>query len=180
MRPDLLHAAGIEQAAILVIAIDERDSTTELVRYVTENHPHIHIVARAIDRNHVYELWDAGARDIIRETFDSSLRAGRSALEALGVHPYDAERQVRGFMINDREQMYDLAAVYNPDIPVHENTEYVEKTKMYLERYEQAMKGNSAAFGSRLDRGWVPPSLDDVEAEKESAKSGQQADGPEE
>ena len=159
---------------MLVIAIDERESATELVRYVTENHPHVYIVVRALDRHHVYELWKAGARDIIRETFDSALRAGRSALEALGVHPYDAERQVRGYMINDREQMYELAAVFDPDVPAHENAEYVEKTKQYIERYEQAMQGNSAAFGSRLDRGWVPPTLDDVKAEEEQcARDGQ-------
>ena len=169
MRPDLLKAAGIEEAKMLVIAINERESVTELVRYVTENYPHVYIVARARDRHHVYELWSAGARDIIRETFDSSLRAGRSALEALGVHPYDAERQVRGFVLNDREQMYELASVYDPNVPAHENVEYVEKTKEFIERYEQAMHGNSAAFGSRLDRGWVPPSLDDLEAELDLA-----------
>jgi CPA2 family monovalent cation:H+ antiporter-2 len=172
MRPDLLHAAGIDEAKMLVIAIDQRDSATELVRYVTENYPHIYIVARAMDRHHVYELWSAGARDIIRDTFDSSLRAGRSALEALGIHPYDAERQVRGFVLNDREQMYELASVYDPDVPAHENEEYVEKTKRYIERYEQAMQGNSAAFGSRLDRGWVPPTLEDVEAESQAAAEG--------
>jgi CPA2 family monovalent cation:H+ antiporter-2 len=170
MRPDLLHAAGIEEAKMLVIAIDERESATELVRYVTENHPQVYIVVRALDRHHVYELWNAGARDIIRETFDSSVRAGRSALEALGIHPYDAERQVRGFLLNDREQMYELASVYDANIPAHENAEYVEKTKKFLERDEQAMRGNSAAFGSRLDRGWVPPTLDDVEAEEQAAE----------
>jgi CPA2 family monovalent cation:H+ antiporter-2 len=174
MRPDLLHAAGIEEAKMLVIAIDDRESATELVRYVSENHPHVYIVVRALDRHHVYELWAAGARDIIRETFDSSLRAGRSALEALGIHPYDAERQVRGFVLNDREQMYELASVFDANIPAHENAEYVEKTKKFLERYEQAMRGNSAAFGSRLDRGWVPPTLDDVEAEEQAAESERQ------
>ena len=171
MRPDLLKAAGIEDAKMLVIAIDERESITELVRYVTENYPHVYIVARARDRHHVYELWSAGARDIIRETFDSSLRAGRSALEALGVHPYEAERQVRGFVLNDREQMYELASVYDADIPAHENAEYVEKTKKFLRRYEEAMRGNAAAFGSRLDRGWVPPSLDDLETEIAAAEA---------
>ncbi|MFC1778086.1 hypothetical protein ACFL3I_12230 [Pseudomonadota bacterium] len=30
------------------------------------------------------------------------------------------------------------------------------------------MSSNSAAFGSRIDRGWVPPSLDDLEAEENS------------
>lgn len=171
MRPDLLHAAGIEEAQMLVIAVGERESTTELVRWVIQNHPHVHMVVRAMDRHHVYELWNAGARDIIRETFDSSVRAGRSALEALGVHPYDAERQVRGFMLNDREQMFELANVYDPEVPPHENAEYVEKTKKYLDRYEQVMRGNSAAFGSRLDRGWVPPTLEDVKAEEETAGS---------
>jgi CPA2 family monovalent cation:H+ antiporter-2 len=166
MRPDLLHAAGIEKAKMLVIAIDDRASATELVRYVRENYPHVYIVARAIDRHHVYELWSAGARDIIRETFDSSLRAGRSALEALGVHPYDAERQVRGFVINDQAQMLALASSYDPDLPAHENEEYVRRTREYLDRYADAMKGHSDAFGTRIDRGWVPPSLDDVEAEE--------------
>jgi CPA2 family monovalent cation:H+ antiporter-2 len=175
MRPDLLHAAGIEEAKMLVITIDERENATELVRYVTEKYPHVYIVVRAMDRHHVYELWAAGARDIIRDTFDSSVRAGRSALEALGVHPYDAERQVRGYVLNDKEHMFELASVFDPDIPPHENAEYVEKTKEYLDRYEQAMRGNSAAFGSRLDRGWVPPTLDDLEAEITAAESDDQS-----
>jgi len=170
MRPDLLHAAGIEEAKMLVIAIDERENATELVRYVTEKYPHVYVVVRAIDRHHVYELWAAGARDVIRETFDSSLRAGRSALEALGVHPYDAERQVRGFVLNDKQQMFELASVFDLDIPAHENAEYVERAKKFLERDEQAMRGNSAAFGSRLDRGWVPPTLEDLEAEIDGAE----------
>jgi CPA2 family monovalent cation:H+ antiporter-2 len=165
MRPDLLHAAGLEDAKMLVIAIDDKESATELVHYVTENYPHVYIVVRAIDRHHVYELWSAGARDIIRETFDASLRAGRSALEALGIHPYDAERQVRGFVINDRDQMLALASSYDPGIPAHENEEYVHRTREFLDRYAEVMKGNAAAFGTRLDRGWVPPSLEDVEAE---------------
>ena len=168
MRPDLLHSAGIEEAKVLVIAIDERESITELVRYVSDNYPKVYIVARATDRHHVYELWAAGARDIIRETFDSSLRIGRSALQALGVHAYDAERQVRGFVLNDQQHMRGVADIYDPDIPPHENPDYVSKSKEYLDRTEQMMRGNSAAFGSRIDRGWVPPTLEDLEVEEES------------
>jgi CPA2 family monovalent cation:H+ antiporter-2 len=169
MRPDLLHAAGIAKAKMLVVAIDDKEHATELVRYVTKNYPDVHVLVRAIDRHHVYELWSAGSRDIIRETFDSSVRAGRSALEALGFHPYDAERQVRGFLLNDKKQMLALASSYDPDVPPHENEEYVRRTREYLDRDAEVMKGNAAAFGSRLDRGWVPPSLDDVEAEAEQA-----------
>jgi len=79
-RPDLLHAAGIENAKLLVIAIDGREQITELVKYVRHHYPDVHIVARAIDRDHVYDLWHAGCRDIVRETYDSSLRMARSSI----------------------------------------------------------------------------------------------------
>ena len=168
-RPDLLHAAGIEHARMLVIAIDEKDKTTELVRYVASHYPKVHIVARAVDRHHVYELWAAGCRDIIRENFDGAVRAGRSALEALGVHAYDAERQAQGFVANDKAQIRELADLFDPDIPVHENRPYVERTKEFIARTEDVMRGRSAAFSSRIERGWVPPTLEDVEAESEQA-----------
>lgn len=167
MRPDLLHAAGIEEAKMLVITIHNRENITELVRYVTETYPHIKIVARAVDRHHVYELWGAGARDIIRETFDSSLRIGRTALEQLGIHPYDAERQVRGFVANDQKHMRAAADVYDPNVPVHLNKAYVEKSKEHMEQTGDAMHGNSAAFASREDRGWMPPTPDRVKFEKD-------------
>ena len=163
-RPELLHAAGIDEARMLVIAIDNREQATEMVRYVTSNYPHVYIVARAVDRHHVYELWAAGCRDIIREHFDSAVRAGRSALEALGAHPYDAERQARGFVENDKKAIRELAELYDPEIPVHENPAYVERTKQFLASHEDAMRGSSMVFGSRNERGWAPPTIDDLNA----------------
>ncbi len=170
-RPDLLHAAGIEEAELLVIAIDDKEQSTELVRHVVKNHPHVKLVVRAIDRHHVYELWAAGARDIIRETFDSAIRAGRSALEELGVHPFEAERQTRGFVDNDKKQMREAAGLYDPDIPAHENEAYVAKTKEFIARAEDAMRSRSKGYSTRIDRGWVPPTLEDLKAEMEAGKS---------
>ncbi len=162
-RPDLLHAAGIDEARMLIVAIDDRAQANEIVRHVSESHPHVHIVARAVDRHHVYELWAAGCRDIIRENFDGAVRAARSALEALGVHPYDAERQTRGYVENDKRVIRELAGLYDPDIPVHENKAYVEKTKELLASHEAAVRGSSTIFGNRNDRGWLPPTKDDVD-----------------
>ncbi len=164
-RPDLLHAAGIDNAKMLVIAIDEKDHATELVRFVKKHHPHVYIVVRAVDRHHVYELWSAGARDIIRENFDGAVRAGRSALEALGMHPYEAELQTRGFVDNDKAQLRELAGLFDPEIPAHENEPYVEKTKEFIARTGEVMSGKGRSMATRIDRGWVPPSLRDVEAE---------------
>ena len=170
-RPDLLRAAGIETARILIIAIDDREQAIEIVQHVTKRHPHVHIVARAFDRHHVYELWAAGCRDIIRENFDGAVRAARSALEALGIHAYDAELQTRGYVENDKMALRELAGLYDPDIPVHENAEYVARTKEILKTHQDAMRGNSSMFGSRSDRGWVPPSRVDVDTLTDENKS---------
>ena len=164
-RPDLLHAAGIEQARMLIVAIDGREQITELVRYVVRNYPHVHVVARAVDRGHVYELWAAGGRDIIRETFDSAVRAGRSALEALGMHPFEAERRAHQFVQFDRRAVAELADVYDPDLPLHENKEYVARSLKIREENEALLKGHETAYSTRSDIGWSPPSLEDVEAE---------------
>jgi CPA2 family monovalent cation:H+ antiporter-2 len=162
-RPDLLHAARIDEARMLIIAIDNREQATEMVRHVRANHPHVYIVARAVDRHHVYELWGAGCRDVIRDHFDSAVRAGRSALEALGVHAFDAELLTRGFVANDRWRLRELADLYDPNVPVHENEAYVARAKELMTGIEAAMRGRGDAFGMRSDRGWVPPSKDDVD-----------------
>jgi len=162
-RPDMLHAAGIEHAHMLVIAIDDRERSLEMVRYVVENYPDVHVLVRAFDRRHVYELWAAGARDVIRENFDGAVRAARSALEALGVHPYEAEQQTRGFVESDKKMVRELAGLYDPGIPVHENAAYVAKAREMTALIEANMRGGRDVFGSRADRGWVPPTKEDVE-----------------
>ena len=51
-RPELLRTAGIEKAAVLVIAIDDYETTLNIVRFARETNPNIKILARAYDRIH--------------------------------------------------------------------------------------------------------------------------------
>ncbi len=126
-RPDLLHAAGIADAKLIVIAIDDKDQITELTKYLCHHYPDLHIIARAVDRTHVYDLWAAGCRDIIRDTYDSSLRMGRSAVEALGYSRDQADRMVVAFSELDRKNMLSAAEHYDPAIPVQENETLLAK-----------------------------------------------------
>jgi multidrug efflux system outer membrane protein len=87
-RPDLLAAAGLSKARVLVVSLDDRASANRLVAYARQMRPDLHIVARARDREHVFELYKAGANDIVREMFDSSLRAGRYVLENVGLSEF--------------------------------------------------------------------------------------------
>ncbi|KPA21430.1 Glutathione-regulated potassium-efflux system protein KefC [Shimia sp. SK013] len=170
-RPDLLHAAGLREARLLVVAIDQRDAATELVRHVRHEHPKLGIVARAVDRHHVYELYAAGATHIVRDTFDSAVRAGRSAYEELGMHAFDAEMLAQAFVDDDKATLLTLASVYDPKIPAYENEEYLEKLKEVASQRDDILSGNGKAFHVRTDRGWTPPSREDLDAEQEADKT---------
>lgn len=152
-RPDMLQAAGLQHCKVFVAAIDDKEKLTELVHYVHTTAPHVHIIARAIDRHHVYELWAAGCRDIIRETYDSSLRMGRSALEALDIPKDRAVMMVDAFNRADRASMIRLADAYDPNIPVMENEAYIARVQEILGPREVAM---NAEMMHILETGEMP------------------------
>ncbi len=145
-RPDLLAAAGIADAKMLVIAIDGKDQITELTHYVHQTYPHVHLVTRAVDRDHVYSLWAAGSRDIIRETFDSATRMGRSAFEAMGVNKHHAEQMLEAFKETDREAMVTVANVHKPGVRPLDNPEYMEFVRENLPKWEKIMSDKMSAI----------------------------------
>jgi len=128
-RPELLHAAGLKQARTLVVAIDDPDAAIRLVTFARKERPDLHIVARAHDRTHVFRLYQAGANDIVREMFDSSLRAGRYVLENIGLTDFEAAELEHMFFQHDRHSVQELAALWNPEIPTVENQAYIARAK---------------------------------------------------
>lgn len=149
-RPDLLHAAGIETAKLFIVAIDGREQITRLTRYVIDNYPHVHVIARAWDRNHTYELYSVGCRDIIRETYDGAIRAGRSALEALGSSRPEAVKLAEAFEALDRRSMVEIAGLYQIDVPNHENPEYVRKVREINEEWGRQLRGKVAEIRGQM------------------------------
>ncbi len=128
-RPDLLASAGIARAKLLIVALDERDQIDKLTRYAIGNYPNLHVIVRAKDRDHVYHLWAMGARDVIRETYDSSLRMGRSAYEALGADRQTAQAMADAWEERDRTSMREVADLYRNDIPSWENEPLLAKIR---------------------------------------------------
>jgi len=98
-------------------------------------------VARAYDRMHVYDLWSIGCRDIIRETYDSSIRAGRSVFEALGFTRDQSTRMMREFEEMDRSMMLDLADLYDTDVPISENEAFKARFRDMRDEWEHELKG---------------------------------------
>lgn len=178
-RPDLLHAAGLHKAKLLIVAIDGKEAINALVHHVRQHHPDLPIVVRAVDRLHVYDLYAAGCRNIIRETFDSSVRTGRTAFEVLGMHPFEAELLARKFTEDDRLILREMAEVHDPNIPIHENEAYIQKSKTLMEEREAQIFGKGRAFATEMDHGWAPPEQKDSDAinaiHKETTKTRNQS-----
>lgn len=125
-RPELLLAAGIENTRLLVIAIDNREQALSIARFAREVNPNIDIVARAYDRFHTFDLYQAGANEIVRETFDAAIRAGKRALERLGMSRDDAEKVGKIFYRHDRHGMIEQARVYDPTLGPFKNKQMAE------------------------------------------------------
>ncbi|MFN7223615.1 MAG: cation:proton antiporter [Paracoccaceae bacterium] len=138
-RPEMLAAAGLAEASVLVVAVDNRDSALRIVRHARQARPDLHIVARARDRVHVYELYQAGANDIVRETFDSSIRAGRYVLENMGFTDYEAAQMSKTYFKLDRAALRDMAELWVPGQPVHLNDAYVTRSKQLESDLEAAL-----------------------------------------
>ena len=152
-RPDLLNAAGLEDAKVLVVAIDDKPASVKLVRYARKTRPDLHIIARARDRVHVHELYDAGADDIVREVFDSSLRAGRYALENLGLSEFEAAEAEQAFYQHDRMALRELAELWKPGVPVSELPEYVERARKLNSALEMELSARQQASERNDDKG---------------------------
>ncbi|GIT86969.1 monovalent cation:proton antiporter-2 (CPA2) family protein [Roseobacter sp. OBYS 0001] len=142
-RPDILRAAGIENAKVLVVAMDSPEAAIKLVKYARSIRPDLHIIARARDRTFVYRLFQAGASDIVREMFDSSLRAGRYVLENVGLSEFEAAEAERVFYHHDRKTIRQLADLWDPSRPASQNPAYVARAKELQKELETAILSRS-------------------------------------
>ncbi len=167
-RPEILTAAGIDKAQVLVAALDDPEANLRLIRYAKEKRPDITVIARARDRVNVFQLYEAKADHIVREAFDSSLRAGRYVLEHVGLSQYEASELERIFYNLDRAHLRQLAEVWQPDQTLDQNSDYVKLSRDLSRQLENALI-------SRFSHGPSAAPLDD-DAERDD---GEEDEAPE-
>ena len=157
-KPDLLHTAGIENATAFVVAIDNRESSVELVKYIHHSYPKIKIIARAFDRGHYYQLRQAGADFIESETYHSALELGVETMKALGHHPFFAEQQKSAYK-KIEEQKSDI--LYQAWVDGSENeridNNYIKLFMQLEEHIADAMGKDKRGIHSLAEREWTPP-----------------------
>jgi len=121
-RPELLRAAHAATAEVFVLATDDPEANLRTARLVRRQYPHLKIVARARNRQHVFRLLDLGIDDPVRETFHSSLKMTRKTLEALGLSHEQAVDRVDRFRRYDEDLLQKQALVYDDETKLIQTT----------------------------------------------------------
>ncbi len=101
-RVDVLKHAGAAEADIIYLCIDDRDGAREAVERIRDRFPDAAVFADTYDRFSEWELREAGAHEVVRETFESAVELARRGLHRLGDGDV-AEELIEEFRRRDAE-----------------------------------------------------------------------------
>lgn len=130
LRAEVLQAAKVGEAEYVVITTDDPDITTRTAERVKRLYPHLKVLARARNRQHVHKLTDVGAVPI-RETFYSSLEMTRRALVGLGLSEEQAADRIQRFTEHDEQVLETQGLVRDDRAKVMQNA---KEARVELER----------------------------------------------
>ena len=145
-RPELLRAAQADKAEVFVLATDDPEANLRTARLVRRQYPHLKIIARARNRQHVFRLMDLGVEEPVRETFHSSLKMTRKTLEALGLSPELAADRVQRFRRYDEDLLRKQALVYDDE------TKLIQSTRDALIDLQQLFEADAEPGAERQRR----------------------------
>jgi voltage-gated potassium channel Kch len=155
-RPELLRAAGADNARLLIVALGDMAETLRVVEVAARAFPNLQIMARARNRRHAHLLMDRGVKTIVRETFHSSLLLSELALKALEVAPSDARRTIEIFRKHDEQHLIKTHGFYQDERQLIQSTQQAaaELTELFeADRRETELALKTRSSTSRTDPG---------------------------
>jgi glutathione-regulated potassium-efflux system protein KefB len=142
LRPEILRAAKVDQAEYFVIATDDPDANIKTAELVRKLYPHMKIIARARNRQHVHRLMDVDAQ-AVRETFYSSLEMTRRTLVGLGLSQAQADARISRFKRHDEQVLNAQHLIYDDAVKVKQTA--LEARKELAELFEADRLDEEAA-----------------------------------
>jgi Trk K+ transport system NAD-binding subunit len=137
-RVDLLRAAGIENAKMLLVMIDNEAKALEIVDSVKHHFPRVKLLVRARSRDHAYELINRNVPFVHHEFLGSALHLASDSLRELGCSETAIEHAVTTFRQLELQSMKDLALVRGkPD--------YIASAREHIAAAERAIRDGCLA-----------------------------------
>jgi glutathione-regulated potassium-efflux system protein KefB len=104
-RLDTLHHSGASSCDVVMICVDDRASSLQIVELVKHAFPQAKLLARSYDRKHAVELIRAGVDYQIRETVESAYSMGSEGLRAVGFSESDVEEATQDIRRRDEGRL---------------------------------------------------------------------------
>jgi CPA2 family monovalent cation:H+ antiporter-2 len=101
-RLDLLEAAGIEHAKVILVAVDDEDEALKIAELVREHFPAVKIIARSRNRYTAVKFYNLGIQTNVREVFAGGLEAAKMLLQAYGLSDTEAKGLIDIFSAHDK------------------------------------------------------------------------------
>jgi monovalent cation:proton antiporter-2 (CPA2) family protein len=101
-RLDLLVAAGIEHAKVILVAVDDEDDALKIAELVRKHFPDVKVIARARNRYTAVKLYNLGIQTNVREVFAGGLEAANMLLQAYGLSETEANGLTVIFAAHDK------------------------------------------------------------------------------
>ncbi|RNA61338.1 potassium transporter [Chryseobacterium nematophagum] len=160
-RIPILRAAGIEEAEILVLCLDDPNDNKFIADLVREHYPKVKIFVRAKNRIDAYNYLNNGIENIYRETLGTAVNMAVDVLHETGMRKYAARRLGQRFMAIDKASVRKLAKMKE------ENNDFtLLTTKEILQREEDLLAYDNLNFDNKNWEGSYFDENEDDEVEE--------------
>ncbi len=143
-RIPILRAAGIEDAELLVLCLDDPNDNKFIADLVREHYPDVKIFVRAKNRIDAYDYLNNGIENIYRETLGTAVDMAVDVLHETGMRKYAARRLGQRFMAIDKASVRRLAK-----LKAEENDIMLFTTREILQREEDLLAYDNLSFENR-------------------------------
>lgn len=156
-RIPILRAAGIEDAEVLVLCLDDANDNMFIANLVREHYPQVKIFVRVKNRLDAYTYLNNGIDHIYRETLGTAVDMAIDVLHEAGMRKYAARRLGHRFMAIDKDSIRKLAKAKEED----EILQFT--TKEILQREEELLAYDNLRFDHQDWEDSPAPDEDDLE-----------------
>ncbi len=153
-RPDLLKSAGIKNAKVLIMAIDDKEKALETTKYLRRTYPKLQILSRAVDLKHLYQYYNLNIKDVKVEVFDSAIELGVLAMRKLGYSNYQSYRAAMTFKKHNEEILSDLYLHWKED-----KKKYIREAQRYSKQLFEMLEAEKEASIHDADSAWDTSTL---------------------
>lgn len=141
-KREVLMAAGLMRAKVLVVSYNDQHSSLRILRQVKELRPDLPVVIRTTDDSHISALKEAGAAEVVAEVTEGSVMLASQALLHSGIPLPRVIRRIQ----ETRARRYSMFSGYLGTAPAGDATE-----RLQVRFRSILLKTDDHAVGRTLD-----------------------------